>query len=139
MLKIDFPIRGDRLLNCIAWLAWARYHLVPDPARREAPSYGYAGKEHVQTIIDRYDVSAHVWAKQDCWADVGDLLFASPPQLLKMDYSLKALLTRCVRRTAEADLHVSGFVRLLKVVACGELPESELLERPVFPPEHAAT
>ncbi len=138
MLKIDFPIRGDRLLSCIAWLAWARHHLVPGPGQREAPSYGYADRNGVKAIIERYDVSAHVWAKQDCWADVGDLLFALPPALLRrLEFSLAAILGRAVRRTAEADVHLTGFVRLLHAVTCGELTESELLTRPVFPAETA--
>ncbi len=125
-MKTSIKIPGERLLTCIQWLAWARHYLAPSPTNRKGPSGGYAERAQVQALVERYNISATIYAKPDFWADIGDVLTATPA-LRSTEIDLDHLLARLTRNTAESELHLSGFIRFLQAVACGELIKADLL------------
>lgn len=128
-LKKELSIRGDKLRQAIVWFAWARHHLTPNPTGRPAPSTGFVDRDRVTALVERFDISARIYAKIDLWTDVGDII-AATPWAQQTDFSLSALLTRLAVTTADAETHLRGFIRFLAAIACGELSTAELWDTP---------
>ena len=128
-MKTHIQILGHRLHTVVTWLAWAHHHLVPNPGKRRAPASGFVERDKVLAIVERFEVSAKVYATANLWSDLGDVI-AATPALKAATFDLTDLLGRMAKNIAESELHMSGFVRLLQMVACGELTEAELLPKP---------
>jgi hypothetical protein len=128
-LKTNVQILGSRLLTTVTWLAWAHHHLIPNPGKRRAPTTGYVEREQVMAAVERFGISAKIYATPNLWSDLGDVI-ASTPALQTTNFDLSGLLTRMARNMSDSELHMNGFVRLLQMVAVGELTEAELLPTP---------
>ncbi len=128
-MKTHIRMTGNRLSTVVTWLAWAHHHLTPNPSRRRAPASGFVERDQVVGIVERFEVSAKIYATPNLWADLGDVI-AATPALQNETFDLTGLLDRMARNMAESELHMSGFVRLLQMVAVGELTVTELLPKP---------
>ncbi len=132
-MKTNIVIRGDRLFNVVAWLAWARHYLTPHPEARRAPDIGFVSRQKLAALAERFQIPFRVYCKGgiSLWLEIGDAI-SSTPQLRTVDFNLSALLDRLTKSVsaAEEDLYFGGFVRLLQQVACGELTETDLLDKP---------
>ena len=128
-MKTHIQMTGSRLHTVVTWLAWAHHHLIPNPGKHRAPASGFVERDKVAAMVERFGISAKVYATANLWSDLGAVI-AATPALQTATFDLTELLGRMAKNMAESELHMSGFVRLLQMVACGELTETELLPKP---------
>lgn len=129
-MKISpFPIRIDRLLLSLRWLRWAGHHIGEYPWSHASPD-GFAGRERVQQIIKRYDISKSILftPNREIWSDAIALLDGNPG-MFRQEIDLSGLLMHEIRHHRhEAENHIDGFVRFLHAIACGEIVEADLMD-----------
>jgi hypothetical protein len=114
-----FKIRGERLLNALAWMAYV------DRERRPHPQSVLPDDHPARPLASRfqmYGILATV-SIQHLWPDARSLLLRNPVfQVAEVEIGgLVEDLERRYRPTL-----VEAFVTFLKAVACGEVTEADL-------------
>jgi len=115
----SFKIRGERLLNALAWLAYV------DRERRIHPQSVLPEGHPAKALVDRfrmYGILATV-SIQHLWPDARDLLHRNP-QLTVGEIEIGGLVENLERRYRPPI--VDAFMTFLKAVACGEVAEGDL-------------